>query len=624
MAFKREKALSAASRAIEKKQYKKALSYYKNICKDDPADVKSRLFLGDLYSRTGDRTNCLKSYADVAHAYVNDGQLLKAVAVYSHMLQVDGGLHVIHVALARVYDQMGLVKDAVSQYREALAVLAHRDQQLSRLHVIKELLDLDPENIRARVRLAEDFLAEGAVEDGIRELRAAAYLLDDAERVDDFLAVADRLLYHSPEDANIARRVAALHMEREAPQHALFRLQACYRANPCDTEVLSMLGTCFSQLGQGHKALTVLRELARIHDRNGLITERNEALVRVLEIDPADLSARRVLQGRVADAPVEEELGFDELAFDAAEEAEESRGFGDESSFSGSDSFIAPEASVSQVEFDDLDALAALVAGEPLSASSLHDLMPSSDSEDSQPNGGQAQEGNAFTGEELDSTGGSPIVNNDEVGGLGNERSLSVEPAIGAALSADAISVDEMDIGSDVIDLPSSSVKDLKPQTVASLEDLVAIVASLSDGAPSLPLDHDLESLDNLSVVSSAGSESGDDPTAAAVVVEDIADVTNNNLVDDEISALTRGLDEDWKEQHPDDSNLEKSLDNGHERTQEEGEVLAFRTELREWDFYIDNGFKDEARDLLEELMRTHGEHAELLVRRTRLEELDE
>jgi hypothetical protein len=250
--------------------------------------------------------------------------------------------------------------------------------------------------------------------------------------------------------------------------------------------------------------------------------------------------------------------------------------------------------------------------------------MPSSDSEDSQPNGGQAQEGNAFTGEELDSTGGSPIVNNDEVGGLGNERSLSVEPAIGAALSADAISVDEMDIGSDVIDLPSSSVKDLKPQTVASLEDLVAIVASLSDGAPSLPLDHDLESLDNLSVVSSAGSESGDDPTAAAVVVEDIADVTNNNLVDDEISALTRGLDEDWKEQHPDDSNLEKSLDNGHERTQEEGEVLAFRTELREWDFYIDNGFKDEARDLLEELMRTHGEHAELLVRRTRLEELDE
>jgi hypothetical protein len=43
------------------------------------------------------------------------------------------------------------------------------------------------------------------------------------------------------------------------------------------------------------------------------------------------------------------------------------------------------------------------------------------------------------------------------------------------------------------------------------------------------------------------------------------------------------------------------------------------REDLRELDFYIKNGLKDEAQALLDELVERHGEHAEIVRRRQSL-----
>ncbi len=76
--------------------------------------------------------------------------------------------------MARVYQQLGLVNDAVSQYQQAIRVLSQRAKVRQKLYVIRELLELDPDNVRARVRLAEDFATEGLKPGAVRELRLAA------------------------------------------------------------------------------------------------------------------------------------------------------------------------------------------------------------------------------------------------------------------------------------------------------------------------------------------------------------------------------------------------------------------------------------------------------------------
>ncbi|MEC8025853.1 MAG: hypothetical protein VX223_18115, partial [Myxococcota bacterium] len=623
----------------------------------DSSDLKSKLCLGDLFHRTGDMSGCLKSYADVAYAYASDGEFLRAVAVYRHMLRLDDGLHAVHVALARVYDQMGLLNDAVSEYQEALAVLAQRGQQLERLRVIRELLELDPENLRARIRLAEDFLAEGAIEDGVNELRSAALLLKNGGRSNEFLSVADRLLYFQPDDAGIARRVAAMHMERELPQQALLRLQACFRADPNDTDVLNMLASCFMSLGQGHKALIVLRELARIHDRNGLIIERNEALERVLEIDPSDQSALRVLQGRVASMPVEEELGFDELAFDDEGASDSSQGFGDESSFSAAEDYSSRERSVSRVEFDDLEALAELVASEPLGTADLGsvrrtDIASENKAAHRHPDGSSNTGGSASEMMEdeseahvldsvSDSALGSVIPGTDVIENMpGDVARLHGSIPTG--------SDDVLEGSSEAVDPSSDALGEPNPETLASLEDLVDLVSSESM-VPPLPVDADEAATEDQDVMDIVRQDAEVVDATELVPMNTQGPPWEKTEAKEQTSTISDGSDpsengrtESAASSHAGDDGLGESpaaADAGND--DDTAQVVESKgngardsafdelpdelvVELKQWDFYAENGFVREAKVLLESLLLKFGYRPELLVRKKRMEELSE
>ena len=382
MAFSREKAVELANKLAEKQQFKKAAQQYEQIAQKGMASPTDRLQLGDYYRQAGDGVRALLAWLDVARDFALASQHYKAISVYKYMLRLDPGLYSVHIALARIYQTAGLTNDAVSQYQEAIGVLSVRGKPLDRLEVIRELLALDPENVRARVRLAEDFAGEGAVEDAVKELRIAADVLDRSGHTEDYARVAERLLFHAPEDLTTCRRLAELLLQNGDAQSALPKLQVCFRSEPNDVDVLEMLARAFDMVGQSHKTLTVLKQLARIHDRNGLIVERNAVLSRVVELDPSDESARRAITGRASD-PVEE-LGFSELSFEEGENEIDGefggRGrhipkadanmpsFEDEASLPGGD---LPETSNME---DGLSELDAIVAG--LSTTAMPPLEP--------------------------------------------------------------------------------------------------------------------------------------------------------------------------------------------------------------------------------------------------------
>lgn len=318
MVLDRQKTLEHAQKLEAKQQFRKAAQQIEGLVDQGSATLADRLRLGELYRRSGEIAKAMLEYLEVGAAYATAGQAYRAIAVYRHMLRLDPGIHSVHLALSRVYRAIALTNDAISQYQETIGVLAVRGRPLDRLRVIRELLELDPDNVRARVRLAEDFAAEGAHEDANAELRKAAAQLDKLGLTEDYIRVAERLTYSCPDDIATSRRLAELYLDAQNAQFALPRLQICYRNNSADAEVLEMLVRAFELLGQQPKMLTVLKELARLHDRNGLMNERNAVLEHIVQLDPGDEWARRALSGRPID-PVTD-LGFQELSFDEADE----------------------------------------------------------------------------------------------------------------------------------------------------------------------------------------------------------------------------------------------------------------------------------------------------------------
>jgi len=297
VALDRTKVLETAQKYLAKGQYDKAIAEYQKLVDSDPKDVRTWLKIGDLYTRKGARPEACETYGRVAQQYADQGFFLKAVAVYKQILKLDPGRLEVQLNLAEMYEQLQLVSDALSTYEQVAAQYARNGDVDAALETLVRMAELDPDNIPIRIKLAEALSKASRTDEAAESFQIGADLLKTQGRVDDFIKVAERLLYHRSSDVELARELAELYLERSDPKRALGKLQLCFKADPRNVDTLELLARAFESLGQLPKTISVYREVARIHQDAGRAEERAVILKRILELDPSDAEARQALAG---------------------------------------------------------------------------------------------------------------------------------------------------------------------------------------------------------------------------------------------------------------------------------------------------------------------------------------
>lgn len=295
MALDRTKVLEAAQKHLAKGNYDKAIAEYQRLVKEDPSDVRTWLKIGDLFTRKGARKEACQTYLRVAKHYADQGFFLKAVAVYKQTLKLDPTRLDVSVKLAEMYQKLDMTSEALAAFEHVAGALARAGQVDKALAVLKKMVELDPDNIPARIKLAEALSKAGKAPQAATEFAVGAELLEKQGRMDDYVKVAERLLFHRPGDAKTARKLAGLYLERNDAKRALAKLQLCFKADPRDVDTLELLARAFHVLGQTPKTISVYRETARILGEQGKHDERARILKRILELDPSDQEARQAL-----------------------------------------------------------------------------------------------------------------------------------------------------------------------------------------------------------------------------------------------------------------------------------------------------------------------------------------
>jgi tetratricopeptide (TPR) repeat protein len=184
---------------------------------------------------------------------------------------------------------MSVFEDVSSGFMRA----GDTDQALA---MLGKMVELDPEHIPVRIKYAEALSRAGRTQEAANEFEQGALLLKDQGRLDDYVKVAERLLYHRSNDVRVAKELAETYITRRDPKRALAKLQICFKADPRDVSTLSLLAEAFLMLSQTDKAISVYREVARIHREAQRPQERMSALQRILELNPNDQEAQTALQ----------------------------------------------------------------------------------------------------------------------------------------------------------------------------------------------------------------------------------------------------------------------------------------------------------------------------------------
>ena len=302
MANAKDKLIAEALKLVEKGQYERAVKSYLRVVAEDENDVRAWLAIGDLYSKLRKNHEAAETYQRVAQFYSDQGFYRKAIAVYKQIIKLDPSMVAVYERLADLYKQMGLLPDAIEQYQAVATHHQSRGDTRAALAALKQMAELDPHNVASRVKLAEMYSKEQMVREAIDEFAKAAEFLHEQGRLDDYTKVAERLLYHAPDNRPVSRELARIYLRRGDARRALPRLQVCFKADPRDIDTLRLLATAFQGLGQTSKTISVYKELARAYADRGQHTESEQTWDQVAQLDPNDPDASMLLQKPLAPA----------------------------------------------------------------------------------------------------------------------------------------------------------------------------------------------------------------------------------------------------------------------------------------------------------------------------------
>jgi len=276
MAFHKAKALQEAEKAVSQGKTAQAIRQYQEILDNDPSDVSLLNTVGDLYIRDRNITEGLRQFHKLAEAYVREGFNVKAIAIYRKISKVDPNSVDTQLKLAELYQLQGLSREAREQYLQATEYFKKRKQTDRALDVLRKLVQLDPENINFRNRLAVECEQSGKREDAARtHLEVAEILLrrDDQEAAETALKKAAEL---DPKNSKIQILRARVAIARQQPEEAerIINSSPELQSDPAGKQVL-----LDSYIG-----------LRRLHDAEKLVME-------VFHSNPTDLSPISTISG---------------------------------------------------------------------------------------------------------------------------------------------------------------------------------------------------------------------------------------------------------------------------------------------------------------------------------------
>ncbi len=284
----KNKIIEAAGKLVAKGAYDKAIKEYQKILEVDPKDVRILQKMGELYQKKNDNAQAATFIMRVAESYAKDGFFLRAVAQYKQVQKLDPTLIDVNLQLAELHQQLQLMGEAMAYYQ---LVANHYDKQgdvKKSLEVLRKMVDLDPDNVQSRVKLADLYIRERMPDDASAELQRAAEHLKRQNRIDDYLRVAEKIASLKPDDLVLAREIAELYLQRNDQKRALARLQVCFKADPRDIDTLRLLSVAFQGLGQTSKTISVYKELARAYAERGQARESEQTWAQVAQLDPND------------------------------------------------------------------------------------------------------------------------------------------------------------------------------------------------------------------------------------------------------------------------------------------------------------------------------------------------
>jgi tetratricopeptide (TPR) repeat protein len=283
--FNKQKVLSAAEKFVQQGKLPNAITEYEKVLKADPKDLTVANTVGDLYARLGENDKAVDCFKSVGDAYATQGFTVKAIAMYKKLSKIKPSLECV-LRLAELYTQQGLFNDARAQYLQVAEEFIKAGEFEQAVRIFQKTLEMDPENVPMRTRLAEAYVRLGKKTEAWQIFAAAAETLRNKGQIEAAENVLERMLALDPGNSHalLMRGKTAINSGDAAGAIQYLEKVADLDSNP---EGLRGLFQAYLQAGRLPEAGTLAAKLLSVHNDVSPIHAYADALVSAGQFEEA-------------------------------------------------------------------------------------------------------------------------------------------------------------------------------------------------------------------------------------------------------------------------------------------------------------------------------------------------
>jgi pilus assembly protein FimV len=287
MAFNKSKALENALKFLNQGKVAQAIGEYQLILRADPKDQATLMTVGDLFARQGDMTQAIEYFERLAQVYLNDGFNSKAIAIYKKIAKLAPNELAPLERLADLYVQQGVLSEARPLFLQIAEAHLKSNHSQKAVEVLHRLLEVEPENQRVQMRLAELYGMMGQKKEAALTYQAYAHRLFDRGETEEAEKLVERALEVDPGNAAAILLKAKTLNASEKTDQAIAILSKHPEAET-DGDVTKLLVEYELRAGHADQAAErARRQLARGHAHYGLLYKVAEGMIEGAQPDRA-------------------------------------------------------------------------------------------------------------------------------------------------------------------------------------------------------------------------------------------------------------------------------------------------------------------------------------------------
>ncbi len=273
MAIDRSKIQKEANRLLTAGKVERAIDEFQKLVEENPKDYGTLNQIGDLSVQIGRVKEGVEIHKRLGSAYERDGFHARAAAIFQKVVRnapedIDAAQR-----LADLYRQMNRPVDSVRVHLQVAEHFQKKGLIKRALEEFNKVVDLDPKNLKMKVKLADLYNKEGMKE------RAAGIYLEVAESLamEQMHGEANQILERAksmistPQVFLTQSRLGVIQGDYiTAAQH----LREGLTINPRNTELLEALAEIELRSGHPDRALESLAEIAQLPEKSLPLCEK--------------------------------------------------------------------------------------------------------------------------------------------------------------------------------------------------------------------------------------------------------------------------------------------------------------------------------------------------------------